>query len=261
MTEASIRRLPSHTRAEYTADATCRTDRYASLREDSRTYIRLSIVNAWQKLNDYYEKLDNSPLFAAAVILHPGRSFRWLEDRWDGEGQRVWLQDAKSGLEKFWATWYRDTGTSSNAKLGSRLGLLCQPSDLGSTKREESAYQQWLNSRTVRLADESTELDRYLRLELPMPIESPIQWWMERRLVFPTLSQMALDIFAIPAMAADCERAFSLAKLTLTSQRLSMAPPTLEKVQCLKNWIRRDAVTLGGLYFSSERDGVADRGV
>jgi hypothetical protein len=51
-------------------------------------------------------------------------------------------------------------------------------------------------------------------------------------------------------MAADCERAFSLAKLTLTTQRLAMDPKTLEMVQCLKNWLRRDAITLGGIYFT-----------
>ncbi|KAH7235317.1 hypothetical protein BKA59DRAFT_484675 [Fusarium tricinctum] len=33
-------------------------------------------------------------------------------------------------------------------------------------------------------------------------------------------------------MASDCERQFSLAKLTLTSQRLSMGADTLEHVQC-----------------------------
>jgi hypothetical protein len=42
--------------------------------------------------------------------------------------------------------------------------------------------------------------------------------------------QLALDVFAIPAMASDCERQFSLAKLTLTSQRLSIGADTLEHV-------------------------------
>lgn len=52
-----------------------------------------------------------------------------------------------------------------------------------------------------------------------------------------------------PPMEADCERAFSLAKLTLTTQRRAMDPKTLEMIQCLKNWLRRDAITLGGIYF------------
>jgi hypothetical protein len=56
---------------------------------------------------------------------------------------------------------------------------------------------------------------------------------------------LALDILAISAMATDCERSFSLAKLTLTTQRLSMTTGTLEKLQCLKNWVRHGAVKLG----------------
>ena len=79
---------------------------------------------------------------------------------------------------------------------------------------------------------EIIEIERYLRLELPIPGVNPIEWWMEHRQQFPTLSQLALDLFSIPAMAADCERAFSLAKLTLTTQRLSINPKTLEIAQC-----------------------------
>ncbi|EMT73071.1 hypothetical protein FOC4_g10000323 [Fusarium odoratissimum] len=55
----------------------------------------------------------------------------------------------------------------------------------------------------------------------------------------------ALDVFAIPAMATDCERQFSLAKLTLTSQRLAMGADTLERVHCLGNWVRHGGVKLG----------------
>jgi hypothetical protein len=54
-----------------------------------------------------------------------------------------------------------------------------------------------------------------------------------------------LDILAIQAMATDCERSFSLAKLTLETQRLSMTTETLEKLQCLKNWVRHGAVKRG----------------
>lgn len=39
--------------------------------EDHRRYMRLSITTAWQKLNEYYTKLGESPLFAASIILHP----------------------------------------------------------------------------------------------------------------------------------------------------------------------------------------------
>uniref|UniRef100_A0A8H7KAR7 HAT C-terminal dimerisation domain-containing protein n=1 Tax=Bionectria ochroleuca TaxID=29856 RepID=A0A8H7KAR7_BIOOC len=88
-----------------------------------------------------------------------------------------------------------------------------------------------------------SELERYLRLEL-QETKDPIEWWMARLGQFPIVSQLALDILAIPAMATDCERSFSLAKLTLTLQRLSMTTETLEKLQYLKNWVRHGEVKL-----------------
>ena len=48
-------------------------------------------------------------------------------------------------------------------------------------------------------------------------------------------------------MAADCERAFSQAKLSQPSQRLAMTAETLEALESLKQWYKAGAVTLGGL--------------
>jgi hypothetical protein len=63
------------------------------------------------------------------------------------------------------------------------------------------------------------ELERYLRLE-PQEAEDPIEWWMAHQGQFPMVSQLALDILAIPAMATDCDRSFCLAKLTMTTETL-----------------------------------------
>jgi hypothetical protein len=46
-------------------------------------------------------------------------------------------------------------------------------------------------------------------------------------------------------MATDCERAFGLVKLTVTSQRHSLLGSSIESVQLLKNWIRGGCVSLG----------------
>ncbi|KAJ0125573.1 hypothetical protein HZ326_31322 [Fusarium oxysporum f. sp. albedinis] len=89
-----------------------------------------------------------------------------------------------------------------------------------------------------------SELERYLRLE-PQDTQDAIQWYRDHRASFPSLNSFVLDAYAIPAMASACERQFSLGKLTLTSQRLSMGADTLERVQCLRNWVRHGGVKLG----------------
>ena len=37
---------------------------------------------AWQKLDEYYSKTDQSPVYVAAVVLHPGLKWTWLEKAW-----------------------------------------------------------------------------------------------------------------------------------------------------------------------------------
>ena len=244
--EPNTQALPPHVQEGFSLGPPSVAARLNILVDDSRGYLRLSIANAWQKLNQYYTKLGESPLFAAAVILHPGRSLRWLETRWNAGDQLAWLRDAKEGLEGYWTAWYSDQANSESPPRPA------SPQQKQPAEREDGEYSQWLGTDLTRLrngASDATELERYLRLELPIEVDNPVRWWMDRRQQFPTLSTLALDLFSIPAMAADCERAFSLAKLTLTTQRLAMDPKTLEMVQCLKNWLRRDAVTLGGVYF------------
>jgi hypothetical protein len=102
-----------------------------------------------------------------------------------------------------------------------------------------------VKSRTAKTTAMGSELERYLQLE-PQETEDPIEWWMAHQGHFPMVSQLALDIIAIPAMATDCERSFSLAKLTATSQRAFDDDEIVEKLSCLKNWVRHGAAKLRG---------------
>lgn len=99
-------------------------------------------------------------------------------------------------------------------------------------------YRQWVNSWRRKMPPWTDELDLYLQQPLETT-SNPIQWWRDHLETFPALSQLALDVFAVPAIAADCERAFSTAKLTLTSQRLLMVLGTIETLQLSKNWMKR----------------------
>jgi hypothetical protein len=204
-------------------------------------------MNGWKKLDSYYQKLGESPLYAAAIILHPGLGLQWLEGQWSSLEQRRWLHDAKEDLHLYWDRWYRDRLADEALAKSSSSSHRNLP--LIQSYTNHSAFDQWVKSRRLRrLSQEESELSSYLNIDrsyLPDVI-NPVAWWLTQRETFPTVSQLAIDILAIPAMAADCERAFSLAKLTLTSQRLAMASSTMEQIQCLKNWVHRGAVRLGG---------------
>lgn len=235
--------LPEHSRAEYLTmgkSTASEISQKSTLPADYRAFIRASINNGWKKLDEYYSKLGESPLFAAAIILHPRFGLGWLEATWVAEEQLAWVRDAKAGIKDYFSRWY-----STERVRHEETGL--DDSAQRTMGQEDDQYTQWINSKTkmaLEMGGNNSELDRYLRLE-PQDSQDPIQWWREHKSSFPSLSSFALDVFAIPAMASDCERQFSLAKLTLTSQRLSMSADTLERVQCVKNWVRHGGVKLG----------------
>ena len=49
---------------------------------------------------------------------------------------------------------------------------------------------------------------------------------------------MALDILSIPAMAADPERLFSSAGLTVTDCRNNLSIETIKALECIKSWAK-----------------------
>jgi len=91
------------------------------------------------------------------------------------------------------------------------------------------------------------ELSRYLLLKRQKKADDPIEWWRANEAAYPYLSKLALDIFSIPAMATETERTFSLAKLIMTAQRQRLSDDTLNKLLCMKHWLRRNVMPVSGM--------------
>ncbi|KAF3343220.1 hypothetical protein VD0002_g9711 [Verticillium dahliae] len=243
--EDALRNLPASVQDEYTRPWAREVSEREGMAADERLYISASIQCAWAKLNAYYTKLADSPLFAASVILHPEYSLTYLEDVWAADFQLQWIHDAKRDLRVHLERWY----TSDHAKLAQQP----KPSAPRGPKSEKSRWKGWLDARRRRMLEQQEqpdtllgELDTYYKAKVEAT-DDPIGWWCKHKSEYAALSQLAIDILAIPAMAADCERVFSLSKLAMTSQRQSMHPETLEFLQCLKNWSRTRGIRLGNL--------------
>ena len=94
------------------------------------------------------------------------------------------------------------------------------------------------------------ELSRYLLLKRQKDVKNPIEWWKMRATgdsSFPLLARFAFDVLSMPAMASETERTFSLAKLVMTSQRQRLSDDSVNKILCLKHWIRRSIIPIAGL--------------
>jgi hypothetical protein len=42
-------------------------------------HIAISLDNCWSKLDEYYRMLDDTPVYAAVIVLYPGQEWRYLE--------------------------------------------------------------------------------------------------------------------------------------------------------------------------------------
>jgi hypothetical protein len=83
----------------------------------------------------------------------------------------------------------------------------------------------------------------YLLTSLPLPPHTTaLEWWLrpEQQWDYPRLSQMAVGILSIPAMSAEPERIFSGARRTITWSRQQLSGAMIEKLECLKSWIREN---------------------
>jgi hypothetical protein len=41
--------------------------------------------SGWKKMNKYYELSDKTPAYVAAIVLHPGRKWKYIEKNWKVE--------------------------------------------------------------------------------------------------------------------------------------------------------------------------------
>ena len=79
--------------------------------------------------------------------------------------------------------------------------------------------------------------------ELPYEISTTaLIWWCQdlQRKRWPRLSYMAIDILSIPAMSDEPERVFSGARRTISWDRAQLSPDNIERIECLKSWLRSD---------------------
>ena len=70
-------------------------------------FINISINNVLIKLQQYYHLLDDSPVYAASLVLNPSIKECYFENKWVG-GQEEWTPKTKEDIQAFWTTDYKD---------------------------------------------------------------------------------------------------------------------------------------------------------
>ncbi|KAK8106569.1 reverse transcriptase [Apiospora kogelbergensis] len=199
---------------------------------------RIGINLAWDKLNHYYSKLDETPIYYIALALHPGYGWAWFEDQW--EARPGWVAHAKAIVRGVWETEYQskpipecqDTPQATTTGLKRNWP---NPFDKQARKRRVVEVQHRAQAMRIPgdeyhywLANESEREDCL----------DPIAYWHGMRDKYPRLSQMALDFLTIPPMSAEVERLFSSTGRMVTAQRTSLDAITVSVCQALRSWYR-----------------------
>ena len=108
-------------------------------------------------------------------------------------------------------------------------------------EKETPKFMKWMiNNRPIVPTD---ELEQYLAERLLVGSIDLIAWWRDQRVRLPTLTRMAMSVFAIPSMSSEPERVFSSTKHLISDKRASLGPEAIEWLECVKHWMKADLYT------------------
>ena len=58
-------------------------------------------------MDTYYRRTNETPVYIAALILHPSRKWNYIEDNWQHHPD--WILEAKTAIQAFWDSSYKPT--------------------------------------------------------------------------------------------------------------------------------------------------------
>jgi hypothetical protein len=252
---------------------------------DEYNWLAAAAEVAWQKCEQYFNKVDESPAYYTAISLNPTLKNQWYYQAWNGSNdKRPWIQAAIDAVREFWVDEYRGK-FAEGAPIPSHVSK--------APVLNEKSFTSIRNHKRLKLRHPEPEpsldiptIDYYNEFVssdvIPLNDDEefdPIQYWNERYHSQTDLARMALDVLAVPPMSDDCERLFSSAKLLLTDRRSRLQMDIIEASECLRAWYGRpkcrafdnpeiglmegetsDAVAPAGQGAESGEEGVEDGG-
>jgi hypothetical protein len=206
-------------------------------------------------LNEYYEHLNDSPLIYGAAVLHPAYRWALFDDLWgDDDERQLWITKAKEMVQDLWEREYRDLEVDdpeielpANKRLKTSRNKFTawRTKKRGLTAGGISVTESPIQSpaQSPRSSVGGLDLDEYEQWQRDIEdadasVTDPYEYWHIRRLKYPRLSRMALDLLTVPPMPAECERLFSTTGRMVTKSRNRLDASTIGLYQTLRSWLR-----------------------
>ncbi|KAI8404487.1 hypothetical protein FOFC_15982 [Fusarium oxysporum] len=218
-------------------------------------HFAVNINLGWLKLNEYYEHLNDRPLIYGAAVLHPAYRWALFDDLWgDDDERQLWITKAKEMVQDLWGREYRDLEVDdpeielpANKRLKTSRNKFTawRTKKRGLTTGGISVTESPIRSpaQSPRSSVGGLDLDEYEQWQRDIEdadasVTDPYEYWHIRRLKYPRLSRMALDLLTVPPMSAECERLFSTTGRMVTKSRNRLGASTIGLCQTLRSWLR-----------------------
>jgi hypothetical protein len=199
---------------------------YNAHAEAPEDHIAINLRAAWAKASVYYSKLDDSPAYYTATLLHPYYK-TYCEVAWADKPE--WLEANNSAFRALWAQYkgservIRPPRVVTN-DIDDAIDSLIDPKATSSASADDlDEYERW--KRWEPRAEKGSEA-----------ANNPIQYWIQQRDRYPRLAQLAIDVISAPASSCDCERMFSELGDLLEPRRRAISPQLLAAIQCVRRW-------------------------
>ncbi|RKK15571.1 hypothetical protein BFJ66_g18070, partial [Fusarium oxysporum f. sp. cepae] len=205
-----------------------------SSKENHDPHMVHCIDMGWFVLNKYYTLSDQTPVYAAALLLDPSKRRKYIERNW----QESWHAPAIAAAQQIWLDEYNAAPIPESLRV---------PLDVSSSSgRQHNELDELLSDIAVTgpILDDADDFETFIDAPPTRITGSPLQWWLHRdqRKAYRRLSRMAIDILSIPPESSDVESHFSSARRTLSWDRESMTCENLAKVECVGNWMREGII-------------------
>ena len=166
--------------------------------EAPEDHLAINLRAAWAKISAYYAKLDDSPAYYAATILHPYYK-TYCDTVWSDKPG--WLVANNRNVCALWQLY------SASPRKVRRPKVL--------TSDMDDAIDGLINlSASINNKEDDDEFERWKRSEPRAEkggnhANNPIKYRVELRERYSNLSKLALDVLSILVTSCECERLFS----------------------------------------------------
>ena len=179
-----------------------------------------ALYTSWFAFDKYYQRIDDTGIYAAAILLNPNLRKSYLDITW----KKQWIATGLRRAKEIWNQ-YASEEVAEEEEEGKIL----------------SGFEQWRSDRLKkqRTGRASDEFNRFINAAsdtIAMPV---LDWWQlpSQKEAYPRLHHMAIDVLSAPATAAEGERVFSHGRRVIPWTRAQLASATIEELMCLKHWL------------------------